>query len=346
MQPASLTRCDSAPGFLFKGGLRIARSANYAAWPRVNVITERHLTLPAFAKINLSLRVFAPRADRYHDLDTTLQTVSLHDTIEFSSTDQPHIVLSCSDRALSADDNLVMKAASALQTRFATRKGARIRLDKRVPMQAGLGGGSSDAAITLLGLAALWQLETSGDELSAIAAQLGADVPFFFHGGTARATGAGERIERLDDVPDRFFLVIKPNACVSTFDAYQYLDERSLTSPKSKTILSTSVAKQFFDNSSSASLTNDFETVVFERAPEIRRTHAALITAGADAALLAGSGSAVFGIFDSEDAQRRAIQAIELETGWRVFPCKTVGREQYRRAMGAAGRIVDRISSQ
>jgi 4-diphosphocytidyl-2-C-methyl-D-erythritol kinase len=311
------------------------------------VITESHLRLPAFAKINLSLRVFAPRADGYHHLETTLQTVSLHDTIEFSSTDQPHIVLSCSDRALSADeDNLVMKAASALQTRFATSKGARIRLDKRIPMQAGLGGGSSDAAITLLGLAALWDLETSGDELLAIAAQLGADVSFFFHGGTARATGAGERIERLDDVPDRFFLVIKPIAGVSTLDAYQYLDERSLTSPKSKTILSTSVAKQFFDNSSSASLTNDFETVLFEREPEIRRTHAALITAGANAALLAGSGSAVFGIFDSEDAQRRAIQAIELETGWRVFPCKTVGREQYRRAMGAAGRILDRISSQ
>jgi 4-diphosphocytidyl-2-C-methyl-D-erythritol kinase len=311
------------------------------------VIIERHLTLPAFAKINLSLRVLAKRADGYHDLETILQTVSLHDTIEFSSTDQPHIVLSCSDRALSADeDNLVMKAASALQTRFATTKGARIRLDKRVPMQAGLGGGSSDAAITLLGLAALWDLEMGGEELLAIAAHLGADVPFFFHGGTARATGAGERIERLDDVPDRFFLVIKPNAGVRTVDAYQYLDERCLTSPDSKTILSTSAVKQFFDNSSSAGLTNDFETVVLERDPEIRTTHAALITAGADAALLAGSGSAVFGIFDSEDAQRRAIQAIELETGWRVFPCKTVGREQYRSAMGAAGRILDRVSSQ
>jgi 4-diphosphocytidyl-2C-methyl-D-erythritol kinase len=118
-----------------------------------------------------------------------------------------------------------------------------------------------------------------------------------------------------------------------------------LTSPKSKTILSTSGAKQFFDNSGFANLTNDFEAVVFEREPEIRRATAALINAGADAALLAGSGAAVLGIFESEDAQRRAIQAIKLETGWRVFPCKSVAREQYRSAMGPAGRVLDRVSS-
>jgi 4-diphosphocytidyl-2-C-methyl-D-erythritol kinase len=149
----------------------------------------------------------------------------------------------------------------------------------------------------------------------------------------------------LADAPARFLLIIKPNAGISTVDAYKLLDARSLTSPKSKTILSTSGAKQFFDNSGFANLTNDFEAVVFEREPEIRRARAALINAGADAALLAGSGAAVLGIFESEDAQRRAIQAIKLETGWRVFPCKSVAREQYRSAMGPAGRVLDRVSS-
>jgi 4-diphosphocytidyl-2-C-methyl-D-erythritol kinase len=307
---------------------------------------ERRLILRAFAKVNLGLHVFAKRADGYHDLDTIFQTVSLHDTIEFSSTEQPHLVLSCSDRALGADeDNLVMKAARALKTRFATAKGARIRLNKRIPMQAGLGGGSSNAAVSLLGLAALWQLNVAPNELLEMAAELGADVPFFFHGGTAHATGAGETIESLADAPARFLLIIKPNAGISTVDAYKLLDARSLTSPKSKTILSTSGAKQFFDNSGFANLTNDFEAVVFEREPEIRRARAALINAGADAALLAGSGAAVLGIFESEDAQRRAIQAIKLETGWRVFPCKSVAREQYRSAMGPAGRVLDRVSS-
>ena len=311
------------------------------------VITERKFTLPAFAKINLGLRVLARRADGYHELETVFQTASLHDTIELSAMDQPHIVLSGSDRALNADDdNLVMKAARRLQARFATTKGARIRLDKRIPMQAGLGGGSSNAAITMLGLVALWGLDANGDELLAMAAELGADVSFFFHGGTARATGVGEKIEPLDDAREIFLLVVKPNAVISTVTAYRYLDQRSLTSPKSKTILSTSAAKQFFDKGGFANLTNDFEAVVLEREPEISRAKAALLKAGADAALLAGSGSAVFGIFDSEDAQGRAIQAIELETGWRVFPCKTVGREQYRRKMGAAGTILDRFSSQ
>src|SRR5438552_5778779 len=121
-------------------------------------VTKNALTLPAFAKINLSLRVLGKRADGYHELDTVLQTVSLHDTIEMSLLREPHIILSCSDRSLSAnEDNLVVRAARCLQERFASVQGARIRLDKRIPTQAGLGGGSSDAAVTLLGLAKLWE---------------------------------------------------------------------------------------------------------------------------------------------------------------------------------------------
>jgi 4-diphosphocytidyl-2-C-methyl-D-erythritol kinase len=113
-----------------------------------------------------------------------------------------------------------------------------------------------------------------------------------------------------------------------------------LTSSNSKTILSRSDANEFFDNQYVASLQNDFEPTVFARTPEIERAKAALVGAGAQAAMLAGSGSAVFGIFDSENAQRRAIQTIELETGWRVFPCKTVGRERYQAAQysGSEGR--------
>ena len=152
-------------------------------------------------------------------------------------------------------------------------------------------------------------------------------------GGTAKATGIGEQIETLNDIEQRFLLILKPNANISTADAYRALDERSLTSPNSKTILSTSQHTAVFDKIDLANLNNDFETVMLDLAPEIRRAKAAVLKAGADAALLAGSGSAVFGIFDSEDAQRRAIQAIELETGWRVFPCKTVGREQYQASL-------------
>jgi 4-diphosphocytidyl-2-C-methyl-D-erythritol kinase len=199
-------------------------------------------------------------------------------------------------------------------------------------MQAGLGGGSADAAVTLLALVKLWELSCSRDELITIGAQLGADVSFFFYGGTARATGIGEEIEVLDDLAQKFLLIIKPNANISTIDAYRALDERSLTSQIAETILSTSEAKADSDKIDLANLTNDFEAVVFDLEPEIRRAKSALLKAGASAALLAGSGSAVFGIFDDQNAQRRAIQAMELETGWRVFPCKTVGRQEYQSA--------------
>ena len=229
--------------------------------------------------------------------------------------------------------NLVVRAATALRDRVNPKKGARIRLEKRIPTHAGLGGGSSDAAATLIGLTRLWELGLTRQELSELAARLGADVPFFLHGGTARGTGIGDRLELLEDTPETFLIIVKPNANVSTADAYKALEKPALTSPNSETILSRSEAKELFDNQHFASLENDFEAVAFAAAPEIERAKAALMKAGAQASLLAGSGSAVFGIFDSEDAQRRAIQAIELETGWRVFPCKTVGREQYQAAL-------------
>ena len=295
------------------------------------------VTLPAFAKINLSLRVLAKRADGYHDLDTVFQTVSLHDILEASLSDDSHTVLSCNDHSLAANENnLVIRAAKALQDRFAIKRGARVRLQKRIPMQSGLGGGSSDAAMMLLMLTKLWELSCSRDELMTVGSRLGADIPFFFYGGTVRAKGIGEQIEALNDISQRFLLILKPNANISTADAYRALDERSLTSPNSKTILSTSQATADSDKIDLANLTNDFEAVVFDLEPEIRRAKSALLKAGADAALLAGSGSAVFGIFESENAQRRAIQAIELESGWRVFPCKTVARNQYEAAIGAA----------
>ena len=293
------------------------------------------LTLPAFAKINLSLRVLGKREDGYHELDTIFQTINLHDTIRISAIESSAIAFSCDDRSLPTDShNLVVRAATVLRARVSPKKGARIRLEKRIPTHAGLGGGSSDAAATLVGLNGLWESRLPRQELSEVAARLGADVPFFLDGGTARGTGIGDRIEPLEDAPETFLLIVKPKANVSTADAYKALKKPALTSSNSKTILSRSEAKEFFDNQHFASLENDFEAVAFAAAPEIGRAKAALIKAGSQAALLAGSGSAVFGIFESEDAQRRAIQAIELETGWRVFPCKTVGRDDYARAFG------------
>ncbi len=285
------------------------------------------------------------RADGYHEIDTVFQTISLHDLISLAVTDDPQIVLSCDDRLLPSDErNLVWRAASALHTRCVIKSGARIRLEKRIPVHAGLGGGSSDAAATLIGLAHLWNAALAGGELMELAAGLGADVPFFFYGGTARGTGTGKDIAPLGDAADKFLLVIKPNANISTSKAYAALNAATLTTSEAKTILSSSQRSDFSDRLGSAELQNDFDAVAFQFEPEIERARVALVKAGAQAALLAGSGAAVFGVFDNGDAQERAIQNIELETGWRVFPCSTVGRGHYRSAMGAAGEILTRFT--
>ncbi len=313
------------------------------------------ITLPAFAKINLSLRVLGRRADGYHEIDTVFQTISLYDTITLTVTDSPEIVLSCDDRSLpTGAGNLVYRAAKALQDhlapknrvakaladRLAPKKGARIHLEKRIPAQAGLGGGSSDSAVTLIGLAHLWEIELTAREFLELAAELGADTPFFLYGGRAHGRGIGTDLTPFEDTPERFLLVLKPNKGICTMRAYARLIRRyaSLTTSEAKTILSSSERSEIPDSFNSNALQNDFEPVVFEIEPEIERAKVALMKAGAQVALLAGSGSAVFGIFDNEDA-KRAISAIELEPGWRVFPCWTVGRSHYRSAMRPAGEI-------
>lgn len=295
----------------------------------------RSLTIPAFAKINWSLHVLGKRDDGYHEIDTVLQTVSLHDTLTFEETNDDAIRLWCDDTSVPVDKtNLVWRAAAALRERYSIGRGVKIRLEKRIPAEAGLGGGSSDAAATLIALARLWKIESSADDLSQIAESLGSDVPFFLDGGTARATGRGNMIEPLEDAPQNHLLIIKPNANISTAKAYRTLNSRALTSSNSKPILFRSQASEFSASIDPKALQNDFEQVVFALEPEIERAKAALLKSGARAAMLSGSGSAVFGIFENQNAQERAIQAIELETGWRAFPCKTVGRSHYRKALG------------
>jgi 4-diphosphocytidyl-2-C-methyl-D-erythritol kinase len=304
-------------------------------------VTNKTLTLPAFAKINWSLRVLGKRADGYHEIDTLLQTISLHDTLRFQTTDDSRISVWCDDRAIPSDErNLVWRAAAALQGGYGEKHGVRIRLEKRIPAQAGLGGGSSDAAVTLVALAHLWRIEVQGNELLEIAEGLGADVPFFLIGGAARAHGVGKTVSSVVDLGETYLLVLKPAASIATGDAYAALNSPALTTSDAKIILSSSQADDLSGKLNPKLLHNDFEAPVFQLEPEIKRAKTALMKSGAQTALLAGSGSAVFGVFENKHAQERAIQAIELEAGWRVFPCKTVGRSHYETAMGPAGEIL------
>lgn len=197
---------------------------------------ENSFTLPSFAKINWLLRVLGKRDDDYHELCTVFQTVSLHDDVYFAEAEE--IVLTCDNPLIPCDEsNLIVKAANILRERFNVRKGARIHLTKRIPAPGGLGGGSSNAATTLLGLARLWKIENAENQLIEIGKNIGADVPFFFCGGTALGIGRGTEIMPLKDLSEYFLLIVTPPVDVPTGEAFRRLDAPRLTNEGAKSIL-------------------------------------------------------------------------------------------------------------
>jgi 4-diphosphocytidyl-2-C-methyl-D-erythritol kinase len=287
------------------------------------------LKLPSFAKINWTLRILGKRPDGYHEVVTVLQSISLCDEITFELRDDDVVSLTCDDPTIPVDDsNLIVKAAKALPG----RTGVNVHLTKKIPAKGGLGGASSNAAVTLLALNQLWDLQFNVTDLLRIASGLGADVPFFLIGGCAEGRGIGTDLYPLADGPQQQLLVVTPNATVSTAVAYA-----SLTTSNSASILSSSFAGPVSVDSGQWSLHNDFEDVIFEIEPEIERAKMALLDGGARGALLAGSGSSVFGIFDDEAARDLAVGNLRRENGWRVFPCHTLSRSEYLQAMGPSG---------
>ena len=283
------------------------------------------------------------RPDGYHDVKTLLQTISLQDELHFELSEDRAVTLSCDNPDIpTGSDNLIVRAADALRERFQVERGIRVRLEKRIPIKAGLGGASSNAAVTLLALKRLWQLKAAIDDLLEIAAKLGADVPFFLLGGCVEATGTGTTLSPLASAAEpvrRYLIVITPNAGISTPAAYKALDAAALTTKNTNPILSVSQSEANSGHSQpwtlGDSLKNDFESVIFDIEPEIRRTKKTLLQAGALGASLAGSGSSVFGIFADEEDQQRAANEIQLEAGWRMFPCVTVSQTEYLRAVGS-----------
>jgi 4-diphosphocytidyl-2-C-methyl-D-erythritol kinase len=307
-------------------------------------VSQLSLSLPSFAKINWSLQILGKRPDGYHEVRTTLQTISLHDDLDFEISRDGAVVLSCDDQDIPTDDrNLIIRAAYALKDRYSVAYGASVRLKKRIPAKAGLGGASSNAGVSLMALVQLWQVEATVPSLLEVATELGADVPFFLLGGCALATGIGATVSPLPgrDSDTQHLIVITPNAGVSTAEAYAAVNSNALTTVNSDPILSSSREGANSGNPvpwpPSSDLKNDFESVIFDIEPEIRRAKQTLLQAGAVRALLAGSGSSVFGIFPNQEAQKRAINEIQLEAGWRIFPCVTLSRNEYVSALDSCG---------
>jgi len=249
----------------------------------------------AYAKINWSLRVTGKRADGFHDLETLFQTISLHDTIRFTESDR--LSLTCDDPAIPTDDtNLVMRAARALGApRFA------IHLQKAIPAGGGLGGGSADAAATLVALSPLLSTSVS---LGDIALTLGSDVPFFLIGGTAYATGRGEVLTALPSMAGIPLLVLIPEERVSTARAFGMLRRSSepLGIERHRRIVADGVLAHREE------LTNDFEEPVFAMLPALRALKLRLIDAGASWAAMSGSGSTIVGAFADEASRDAAMK--------------------------------------
>jgi len=285
-------------------------------------------SLPSFAKINWSLRVLGKREDGFHELCTIFQTVSLHDTLHFDDADE--LSLTCDDPAVATDArNLIMRAALLLQGTLSTKPGAAIRLEKRIPFPGGLGGGSSNAAVTLVALSQLWNLE--GVDLHSLAVELGSDVPFFLHGGTAMGSGRGEIIEPVDDREEHNLLIVAPEISISTAGVFGSLGAPTLTKKGLDNNLTVCRKDaESFDPRHSV-LKNDLEPGVFAKYPEVERVKNTLLELGAANAAMSGSGASVFAIFDKQETRQAAIDALATTRSWRKFAVSTVSRDEYRR---------------
>ena len=292
-------------------------------------MAQNTFTLPSFAKINWFLRILGKREDGFHEICTAFQTVSLHDNLTFS--DHTEFVLTCNDETIPTNgDNLIHQAVTKVREKFHIKTGVKIHLEKNIPSPGGLGGGSSNAAITLFGLIKVWKIKIDFAELLDIGKQLGSDVPFFFFGGTALGTGRGTDISPLENIADNNILIVTPNVNVSTAAAFRRLSLPHLTNKTSKSILQicryeaeSLILRQTLP-------VNDFEDSVFGIEPEIKCVKDKLIELKAKLVLLSGSGASVFGVFDNKADLQNAVKLLKIESNWRVIPVRTISRREYR----------------
>ena len=289
----------------------------------------KSVRLRAFAKINLCLHVMGKRPDGYHELRTIFQTISLHDTLTLSLTREPGIAIETTDPSLPrGPENLVYRAIDAIGREAGFRGGVHAHLEKKIPVARGLGGGSSDAAAALIGMLRLTGSKVPLPRLMEIAAGLGADVPFFLFGGRALAVNRGDEIYPLPDARKQTIVVVSPKGIgVSTKDAYEWVSAE-LTNRAEPPSIWRFCALCW---SRQGTVANDFEGPVFSRHPRLGEIRDALLHGGAAEAALAGSGSAVFGIFRNPAQARRTARAFQEDS---VFIVETLSREKYGRVLG------------
>ncbi|MFD1957241.1 4-(cytidine 5'-diphospho)-2-C-methyl-D-erythritol kinase [Paenibacillus thailandensis] len=269
------------------------------------------------AKINLLLDVIRKREDGYHEVEMIMTMVDLADRLEMEELPRDTIIISSQAGYIPLDEkNLAFQAAKLIKERYDVRKGVYIHLDKKIPVAAGLAGGSSDAAAALRGLNRLWGLQIPEDELCRLGAELGSDVPFCVTGGTALATGRGEKLEKIENPPGCWVVLAKPPINVSTADVYGKLRANEIGRHPSAANMLSAIRRGDF-NDICAGLGNVLEDVTLKLYPEVLQLKESMQRLGADGVLMSGSGPTVFGLVSKEAKLAR------IYNGLRGF-CKEV----------------------
>ena len=279
------------------------------------MVTE--LTLKAPAKINLCLAVLGKRTDGYHEVEMLMQMVGLFDEVHVSRTGTGISVECDAPGVPSGEKNIAYRAAAEMLKLSGGAHGLKIGITKRIPVAAGLGGGSSDAAAVLAAADRLFGLGLGPDRLSGIGARLGMDVPFFFHGPTAVARGRGEVLTPLPPLPKLRLLLVNPGFETSTSWVYNNL-RLGLTKKAGCNKIHRLTIRNIAEN-----LRNDLETVTQAAHPVIAEIKHELLASGAQGALMSGSGPTVYGIFDSEDGRQKATERLDRR-GWLLYPADTL----------------------
>jgi 4-diphosphocytidyl-2-C-methyl-D-erythritol kinase len=306
--------------------------------------------VPAFAKINLGLKVLYKRPDRFHEIATIFQTISLADTIAIDARPAEQTLVETTATVDIPGENLCTRAAHGFLDRFGLTAEVRIHIEKVIPMGGGLAGGSTDAGAVLLALPSLLGVEATAEDLHAIAASLGSDLPFFLLGGTAEARGRGEILDRMPDIEPLFGVWIAPGLHISTPLAYGALArpaEAELTGEDRDAIIKRfrTVVRSVHERQPLAvwadDCENDFELVAFAQHEVLSSMLRRIEASGARLARMSGSGSTLFGLYESAAAAQVACEQLRVElsghaTAIRIETFQSISRRQYERAWHTA----------
>ncbi len=287
----------------------------------------KELHLNAYAKVNLALNVLEKRDDGYHEVETVLHTVVLHDLITLRESGDGIRVMTDGEALPSDATNLVYRVAALLREQYSVQRPVEIEVRKHIPIAAGLGGGSADAAVTLMGLAQMWKLRLDARELHTLAARLGSDVPFFLGGGAAVARGRGERVTPLPPLPPTWVVLARPRVPVLTEWAYRHFQPAGITKRPDISMLVEAIRRRDVP-AVGRLLCNVFEEFIAARHPIVAELKARILRGEAYGAGMSGTGPTVFGLMANEAAARRVVEDLKTVEGLDVFLTRTFAEER------------------